>query len=443
MNFHILEGELLGITGLNNAGKTILARAIAGKVSFTASCILRGEKELADSAAYSGSAQDIFYISQEPQLFDAFTVAQNIFALERHFALSIFSNHQAKERTQQLLHSLDLHLSPTARLSALSRAQKHLVAICRAIAMGAKLLILDGISSQYSRSDFQTLSALLGRLQGVSIIYISHQADPIILKADRIYFLHGNTITGQLYKNDYSPERLSAILSGPVHPLPAAYSGEKPAQSAAPLLRLGPLPGLLPTEPCLQAGGILLIQDQRDGPRQALIRAFLSRRPQTLLINGKRPRSYQQAAEAGLAVLPSIPLSNGLFSNLSEEDNLSFRILKKTSTFGLVNAKVRRYAQEKYKDVLSTEACLGNAAWRAYKLRLCCCHLAHSRVYVLEDPGANMDGTVLRDLFSFLKSLAQEGAAVLIIASQYESYIPLCSRVLDLPSGQYLTLSPA
>ena len=425
VDFNLFQGELLAVTGLNNAGKGLLAAAIAGRAPFTASRIYRDEQALEGPAQYAACAQDIFYISRESQLFDDFTVAENLFALERRQLLALFSGRRCAARARALLAHLGLSIDPDLPARSLPLAQKHLVAICRALALGARILILDRLASQYGPGDFSTLSALLSRLEGVSVVYLSRQPDPILLQAGRVLLLRGSTVAGLFYRGCFQPELLlhpAEKPAGPEKPLPP------PAAAAPCLLRLE-TPDLSLR---LQPGQALLVLDGRDSARRALLSAFLSPAPGSLFVQDKPMADYGAAVQAGLAVLPELNGGGLPFPCLTEGENLAFQVLKKTSGAGLVSRRVLGYAQSRCREALSTPACLENPAWRSYKLRLCAFGLAHSRVYVLEDPAANMDAVLLTELLELLRSLLDSGCALLILASQAENYAALRPQVLDL-----------
>ncbi|MGO8658046.1 ATP-binding cassette domain-containing protein, partial [Rhizobium ruizarguesonis] len=76
---------------------------------------------------------------------------------------------------------------PTTRVSALSRTEKSLVAIARALAVEADVLVLDEQTASLPADEVDRLFNAIRPLKdrGVGMIYVSHRLDEIFRIADR------------------------------------------------------------------------------------------------------------------------------------------------------------------------------------------------------------------------------------------------------------------
>ncbi len=296
---------------------------------------------------------------------------------------------------------------------------------------GARIIILDGISNQYSSEDFLNLQALLSQLENISVIYFTHNSDPILMLADRVALIRGSTITGTLYKGQFSPELLSGA-PGPADDIAQLLPEQEQPSSAPPLLSAHFRADGRSVPLHLRAGEILIVQDSRESIRRQLIDGCFLQNEGRVRISGRHMRSYREAVKHGLALIPGELTDSTLFDCMNENENLIFQVMKKTSHFGLTNARMSDYAQNMFSKSLSTEACRSSETWRKYKLCLHRWQLSNCRILVLEDPAAGMDSIILNELLSVLDDLAARGMAILIVASHHANYMPLSGRVLDL-----------
>ena len=83
-------------------------------------------------------------------------------------------------------------------MQSLSRTEKSLVAISRALAADAELLVLDEPTASLPADEVARLFASLRRLRdrGVAMIYVSHRLDEVFEIADRMVVLRDGRVVG-------------------------------------------------------------------------------------------------------------------------------------------------------------------------------------------------------------------------------------------------------
>jgi ribose transport system ATP-binding protein len=140
VDFDVSSGEIHALLGANGAGKTTLIKVLAGIYRPDRGEITLDGRPL---ASYGGKAP-IAFIHQELGLVSWMTVAENI-ALVRGYDRrgALIDWRQVRQAAQQALELLGSDIDPEARISSLSRADRSLVAIARALALDAELLVLD------------------------------------------------------------------------------------------------------------------------------------------------------------------------------------------------------------------------------------------------------------------------------------------------------------
>ena len=89
-------------------------------------------------------------------------------------------------------------IDPDARVGSLTRTEKSLVAIARALAVEAEIIVLDeptaSLPSDEVRASFAVLRRLCGR--NVGMIYVSHRLDEVFEVADEVAVLRDGHLVG-------------------------------------------------------------------------------------------------------------------------------------------------------------------------------------------------------------------------------------------------------
>src|ERR1700761_9084419 len=155
-------GEILALLGENGAGKSTLIKILAGvytpdagEVSFRGLDVTHALRRL-----------PIAFIHQDLGLIDWMTVAENIcmtLGFPRRFGL--IDRRAARARAGAALGRLGADIDPELRIQSLSRTEKSLVAIARALAADAEILVLDEPTASLPADEVARLFASLRRLR--------------------------------------------------------------------------------------------------------------------------------------------------------------------------------------------------------------------------------------------------------------------------------------
>ncbi len=198
VNLTINDGDILGVVGYSGAGKSTLIRLINGLITPTTGKIIIDDIDLLTlkKQALNRMRQQIGMIFQDFNLFDQFTVYQNI-----KLALDI-ANQKADQETR-ILELLDLVGLQDKRASypkQLSGGQKQRVAIARALASRPKYLLCDEATSALDLKTTEEILLLLKDIQkqtGVTIIFITHQIEAIKKICNKVVVMDQGTIVEQ------------------------------------------------------------------------------------------------------------------------------------------------------------------------------------------------------------------------------------------------------
>ena len=102
-----------------------------------------------------------------------------------------------REKTKQLLSQLNLNIHPDTKIAELKVGQQQLVEIARALYSNASVIIMDEPTSAISDKEVENLFSIINqlRVEGKTIVYISHKLKELFTMADRFIVLRdGSTV---------------------------------------------------------------------------------------------------------------------------------------------------------------------------------------------------------------------------------------------------------
>lgn len=188
VNLRVMPGETLGVVGDNGAGKSTLMKILAGLYPPSKGEILINGKPIHMHSPRDARDNGIEMVYQDLALAGNLRIDENIF-LGRELVRGPFVNHKANMvRAKEHLDKLKIHVkSVTQRVEELSGGQRQAVAIARATAFDAHVVIMDEPTAALAIKEVRKVLDLIKDLKdhGVSVILISHRMDDIFYVCDR------------------------------------------------------------------------------------------------------------------------------------------------------------------------------------------------------------------------------------------------------------------
>jgi ribose transport system ATP-binding protein len=245
VDLDVRAGSVLALLGANGAGKSTVIKILAGVYTPDSGTVTVGGQPLGSP----GTAGQISFIHQDLGLVDGLSVAENI-ALGTGYPRShgLIGWRAARERAQRGLDIVGCGVDPRTRVSELSRTERSLVAIARALVDEARVLVLDEPTASLPVDETERLFTVLRRLRdsGMGLVYVSHRLDEVFDIADEVVVMRDGAVVRHARIADTTPTAVIADIVGRT-PVPAPPPVARDAAEAALIVqdlvgeRFGPL----------------------------------------------------------------------------------------------------------------------------------------------------------------------------------------------------------
>jgi rhamnose transport system ATP-binding protein len=445
----LYPGKVTALIGENGAGKSTLVKILTGIYRPNEGEILVDGKPTAFSSAQASIDAGVTAIHQETVLFDELTVAENIFL--GHAPRTKWRTIDWKtmnSRSKALLVSLESAIDPTIRLKDLSIAQRHLVAIARALSIEARIVIMDEPTAALSRKEIDDLFRIIEGLkaQGKAILFISHKFDEVYEIADNFVVFRDGRAVGDGRLKDTPQDEIVRLMVG------------RDVKDAFPKIAVSIGDTVLDVEKfChrtefrdisfqLRRGEILGVYGLIGAGRSELCQSLFGiTRPLSgrLRLNGQEItiRSSQDAIGAGIVYVPEERGRHGLALPMPIYQNISLPSLTRTSRKGFLNAANEFALARKYAERLDLRAAalsvpVGTlSGGNQQKVVIGKWLATQPKVIILDEPTKGIDIGSKAAVHAFISELAADGLSIIMVSSELPEILGMSDRVLVMKEG--------
>ena len=453
INFHVEEGEVLGIIGKNGAGKSTLMKILTGIYQADAGKIVFNGRETKINSVLDAKALGITMIHQELNLLSNLTIAQNIFISKEIKRHGVFLDERATSAmAAELLERVNLHVDPNTMVSELTVAQQQMVEIAKAISYNSRVIIMDEPTAPLSNSEIESLFAIIGEMKksGISIIYISHRMDEIKRICDRATILRDGQYISTVDVASTSLDDIIAAMVG--RKIAYVRKGrDKSRILEDEILRVEHLNSgskVKDVSFSLRKGEILgfagLVGAGRTETARLIFGADLPDGGE-IYIGGKKVliKSPYDAVRCGISYLSEDRKHFGLITEMSVENNITIASIPRLcKAFGYIDKAKCRNEAKKYTERLKVKAPSLDALVRSLsggnqqKIVVAKWLLRNTDVLIFDEPTRGIDIGAKDEICELLISLADMGKAVIMISSEMQEILRVCDRILVMHEGE-------
>lgn len=454
IDFSVRNGEIHALMGENGAGKSTLIKILTGLYKADEGTIIFQGEERKFSSVQNAQKAGISTIYQELNMIPYLTVSENIFLGHYPYNKSGIDWKKMHEDAQKLIDEVGIDIDVKKPLNMYSTAKQQIVSIIRAVNFNSKLLIMDEPTSSLDSHEVEILFEIMDKMKarGVSMIFISHRLDEVYKKCDRITVLKDGHYVGTWDTKELSEYDLLKAMLGKKEinlerTLPIRdFSKQEDILEVRHLIRK---PYVNDISFKIKKGEILGLAGLLGAGRTETARIiFGCDTPDSgeILVEGKQVRikSPEDAISAGLAFCTENRREEGIFPDVTVQNNLTICSLNQLSKGGFINARKRKQLSDDYIEKLliktpSGEQLIKNlSGGNQQKVILSRWMAIHPKLIILDEPTRGIDVGAKAEIEKLIYDFSNRGISVLFISSEMAELVRNCDRILVLRDGKLM-----
>ncbi|MGR6467352.1 sugar ABC transporter ATP-binding protein [Rhizobium sp. PAMB 3182] len=450
VNFELKAGEIHALVGENGAGKSTFVKIMSGFEQPTAGEILLDGKPVTLPANGAAEALGIVIIHQEFNLAEHLTVTESLFLGRELIRFGVLDRKRMRAEARRVLDMLGSHVDENALISSLPVADKQMVEIAKAISKDARVVFMDEPTAVLSQEETKVLFEQVRKLRakGTSFVFVSHKLDEVLELTDRVTVLRDGQWVKTAPTELLDGESIAQLMVG--RELSSLYPTKRePDVDETMAVSVKNLTTGFVRDASFEVrkGEIIGFSGLIGSGRTELMEAVAGLRPRLegeVVIQGETIASGDSrgAIRAGLAYMTKDRKSKGLLLGSGMGVNLTLQSLEQHSRYGYLRpkseaealARARRRFDIRVRDsnVVAGRMSGGNQQ----KLLLAKVMETEPDIIIIDEPTRGIDVGTKQQIYHFISALARDGKSIIVVSSEMQEIIGLCSRVAVMREGR-------
>ncbi|TMR96894.1 sugar ABC transporter ATP-binding protein [Nonomuraea basaltis] len=461
VNFEVHRGKVTVLFGENGAGKSTLMKIIAGVESPTSGHLELDGKPIELHSPNQAAEHGISIIHQELNLCPNMSVRDNIFIGRERTRMFGTVDYRAESKVvQRLMERLEEDIDPNTLVADLRIGQQQIVEIARALALDARILIMDEPTSALSAPEVEVLFKVIKDLtaNGVAIVYISHHLEEAIEISDHAVVFRDGELVATAEAAGIDLSWVVGKMVGRAAEYDFRDAERDPGDVALSIRNLKVVDaageGRLAVNDVsldVRYGEIVCLYGLMGAGRTELVEALAGRgsiASGRVEIGGRNlaGTSIAERIALGIGLVPEDRQRDGLVQSMSVGQNLSLSsLLEMTRSFAVSRLISRRRETGRVQEGISevrvkttgpgapiTSLSGGNQQ----KVVIGKVLLTSPKVLLLDEPTRGIDVGAKGEIFSLLFREARKGLAVLYVTSEIGEAITASHRIVVMSKGR-------
>ncbi len=452
VDFSLDRGEVHCLVGENGSGKSTLIKVISGveTPSPDSRITIKGEilKGLTPIQSVEKGIQVIY---QDLSLFPNLSVSENVSISDYHAGnLRFIKRKDMKKKALETMRKIDVSIDPDKLVRELPIAQKQVVAIVRALATDAELLIMDEPTASLSKHEIDELLKLIKTLQknGITIVFVSHKLDEITSISDKVTVLRDGVKIGTYDAAELDDKKIAYLMTGEEFENEKGKVKKEFENKILEIDGLGRKRNYRDISFSLHKGEILGITGLIGSGRTELALTLFGMNRQdsgSIKLNGTEVsfKSNFDAIQAGIAYVPEDRLSEGLILPQPISNNIVLGILDKLvnranilnmsnkeeiAAKWIKNIGVKTSNPENAVDTLSggNQQKVVVSKWLA----------TNPDVLILDNPTVGVDIAAKHGIYKIMREFTKKNLGIILISDEVAEVYQNSDRILIMSKGR-------
>ena len=442
------------LIGENGAGKSTLMKCLYGLYRQDSGSIEIDGEPVEINSPTEALHLGISMIQQELAPVPYMNIIDNIWAGRYEKKGIMIDEARMKQKTEELLARLDIHIPVSTLAKDLSVSQLQSVEIAKAVSYNSRIIVMDEPTSSLTESEVEHLFRIIRQLkeEGRSIIYISHKMEEIFQIADEVTVMRDGQYIGTWGTGDTTIDELIQQMVG--RNMDQMFPPNEHVVQEDIILKVKDFTSADPRSFHdinfeLHKGEILGIGGLVGAQRTELVESVFGLRAiasGTLEKNGQIivNSSPEMGIRNGFAMLTEERRVTGIFPVLSVFDNVLAVAYKKLTgnRIGYISTKkLAKYvdaetASLSVKMPNSSVAIKNLSGGNQQKVLICRWLLANSDILILDEPTRGIDVGAKYEIYKIMRELTREGKSIIMVSSEMPELLGVSDRILVMCEGK-------
>lgn len=455
VSLDLYKGKVHALMGENGAGKSTIMKMLIGLYPIDGGEILYKGEPFCPKNPAQALKKGISMIPQELDVVPQLTVWENIYAGSEKSKFGLLDRKAMIANTNRLLQEIGVELNPMTPMHELSVAKMQMVAIVKAVAFDAEVIIMDEPTSAITDREVEQLFQVIKSLKekNKAIIYISHKLDEIFQIADTITVMRDGKHIITKSASEMSQDEVIRFMVG--RELSNMY-----IKSREKLETYDETETLLKVEKLtrghefrnisfeVKRGEILGISGLMGAGRTEVMETVFGLRKAdsgTVYVKGKKVsiKNPGTAIAHGLAFVSEDRKLYGLNLEGSIKTNISMAYLKRLLIgnffvdFKKEKLKVDQLIKQLAVKARSRETIVNNlSGGNQQKVILAKWLLGDPDIFIMDEPTRGIDVGAKAEIYKIMDQLVHRGKSIIMISSEMPELLGMSDRVIVMHEGE-------
>jgi simple sugar transport system ATP-binding protein len=458
VSFDVRPGEIMALLGENGAGKSTIIKVLTGVYKRDSGSVTLDGQAINPQNTADAQSIGIGTVYQEVNLLPNMSVADNLYIGREPRRFGLIDRKTLVRKAEALLHSYGFELDVTRPLGQYSVAMQQIIAICRAVDLSAKVLILDEPTASLDASEVEMLFTLMNQLKakGMGLIFVTHFLDQVYKVSDRITVLRNGQFVATRDTRALPQIELIKLMLGRELLETALQRAGSTLKSNQPVVEFkdygkkGTIePFSLSVRPGEAVGLAGLLGSGRTETAELL---FGIRRADsgTAWIKGKKRtiRTPAQASHLGMGFCPEDRKTDGIVGAASVRENIILALQAQRGWLRPIKRREQQQIADRFIKAMGIRTPNADqpvellSGGNQQKVLLSRWLVTKPQFLILDEPTRGIDVGAHAEIIRLIESLCADGLALLVISSELEELVGYADRVVILRDRQQVAEIP-